>query len=349
MASTVGGAPLALLVALCANLAAGGAQVALPPVSDTPADLQLRLAFAPEFAQRTGWVTEFRCAAGRASRLLEPVLGRRLRVRDQVLWRAPSNRDDLYALRSQLVATVKHGDADLVVGLIPIATEGAAGGTRFIEDGLASYSHGYLVLRVGSELCETGSLLAHEIAHVFGGVHRAGPGNLMDPRAPGERLDELNLALLMHRNRLVRQQDPPLRGEQLRRMWRLAQADLSAAETWLQVGVLAAEMAQPEPACRYYERALAIRPALRLAWVNLGHARMQLGHFDGAENAYLKAIELAPADGLLHNNLAVVYLSTGRPTLAAEALERALTLGYEVAQPLRHAVAAAVVGAKYPS
>lgn len=331
------------LVVLLGLPFANAAPQAVAPASGAAVELQVRVAFAPEFAQRPGWAADFRCAVGRASRLLEPVLGRRLKVRDQVVWRAPVKRDDLYELRSQIVSSVEHGGADLVVGLIPIDSSSGAGATHFVEDGLASYSHGYLVLRVGSDLCETGALLAHEISHVFGGVHRAGAGNLMDPNAPGQRFDELNLALLaLHRDRLVRQQEPPLRGEQLRRMWRLARADLAAATTWLEVGVLAAQMKQPEPACRHYERALEISPTLRQAWINLGHAQLQLGHLDVAENAYGKAVELQPADGLLHNNMAVIYLSTGRPNRAAEALEQALALGYDVALPLRQAVAAAV-------
>jgi len=50
----------------------------------------------------------------------------------------------------------------------------------------------------------------------------------------------------------------------------------------------------------------------------IDHARLQLGAFERAEQAYDHALELDANDGLLHNNLAVIYLSTGRPRRATE-------------------------------
>ena len=96
---------------------------------------------------------------------------------------------------AQLVRGVDHGGADIVVALIPTDEPQQRDG-QFVEDGLAAYSRGYVVLRVGSELCQSGRLLAHEIAHIFGGIHRFGAGNLMNPTAPGTRIDELNGVLL---------------------------------------------------------------------------------------------------------------------------------------------------------
>ncbi len=331
----------ALLLVFVANLSLLGArepQSAEPQPEPGP-ELQVRIAVVPGLAQQRGWYGEFQCAVSRASRLLESAGGRKLRVRDRVPWSGFSGDEDLYALRAELVRGVDHGDADIVVGLIPAAATDQGIGSQFVEDGLAAYSRGYVVLRVGPELCDAGQLLAHEIAHIFGGIHRAGAGNLMDPTAPGSRIDELNGALFdLHRERLIRDHEPPLGGEMLRMMWRLARADVSSAATWSRVGVLAATMGKHEAACEHYQRALGIDPRHRVAWVNLGHARLQLGHFAAAEEAYLEALALDPDDGIVHNNLAVVYMSVKRPKRAAASMNRALELGYNVPQALRDTI-----------
>ncbi len=332
--------------ALAAVLAASGAAPAQSanPTGEIGADLELRVAVVEDLARQRGWYAEFQCAAARASRLLETAIGRKLRVRDRVPWTGYSGDDDIYALRSQLVRQVAHEDADIVVGIIPTGAGGPSTRT-FIEDGLAAYSRGYAVLRVGSELCESGRLLAHEVAHIFGGIHRAGDGNLMDPTSPGSRIDELNEALFdLHRDRSVRHAEPPLSGEMLRMMWRLARADVDAAETWLRVGVLAATMGKHEPAGKHYARALSIDPELRVAWVNLGHARLQLGEFAAAEHAYKAALSLDPDDGMVHNNLAVVYMSVNRPQRAAASMRRALELGFDVPRELREAIRRSIGG-----
>jgi len=308
-------------------------------------ELQVRIAAAPDIAQQPNWSSGLHCATLRASQLLQSAIGRGLRIRDRVAWRAAPTSEGPRTLRSHLIRNVDHEGADLVVGLVSASAVTPIADFGLREDGLAAYSQGYLVLRVGQPLCDAGRLLAHEIAHIFGGIHRPGEDNLMDPQAPGTEIDELNAALFkLHRDRMIRTQRPPLQGEMLRMMWRLARADLGAATTWLRVGVLAATMGKPEAACGHYERALSIDPSLRTAWVNVGHARLQMEEFEAAEEAYDTALELDPDDGAVHNNLAIVYLSTGRPRRAQAAMNRALELGYDVPAGLREAIRASVGG-----
>lgn len=325
-------------ITLALTLAAAG--IAAPVRQDgSGSDLQLRVAYTPSYARQPGWSSQLDCAVKRASSLLEDALGRRLRIAERTLWRAPAGEQNPYVLRAHLIRNVPAGDADLVLGLLPTELPDDVAAAPFEEEGLAAYSQGYVVLRAGRDLCVSGRLLAHEIAHIFGGVHRAGAGNLMDHAASGDAIDELNAALFaLHRDRDVRRQPPPLRGPDLRMMWGLARADTAAGDTWLRVGVLAARMGKSEAACGHYERAVAIDPDLRDAWVNLGHARLQLGDLVSAEEAYQRALALGEADGVVHNNLAVIYLSTGQIERAAVAVARALELGYDVPEPLREAI-----------
>ena len=334
------GAVIAVLTPMAAGTFALGLSARALAQSASGPDLTVRVAVTPEITRMPGWAAGFRCALSRASRILEPGLGRKLAAADRVTWSGAGGRDDLYELRAHMVDSVEAGGASLVVGLVAAQGANAPAGAPIVEDGLASYSHGYVVLRVGTDLCAAGRLLAHEIAHVFGGIHRSGAHNLMDHGAAGEEFDELNAALLsLHADRMVRGEPPPLRGESLRMMWRLTRADIESAGTWTRVGVLAARMGKHGAACQHYERALSLSPTLREAWVNLGHARLQLGQFESAEESYLQALAIDADDGLLHNNLAVIYLSTGRTERAAAALERALDLGYDVPEQLRRAIA----------
>lgn len=304
--------------------------------------LQMRVAVAPALARQPGWYREFHCATRRAGRLLRGALGRDLRLRDRVTWSGARDSEGLAELLARLVGGIGHEGADIVVGLVPRSTPRRRADPIMRDHGEASYAQGYVVLRAAAPLCEADRLLAHEIAHVFGGVHRRGSDNLMDPDVPGTRVDELNAALFdLHRGRLVRAQAPPLRGEALRMMWRLSGADTAAADTWLRVGVLAARMGDPAAASRHYERALAIAPQLRTAWVNLGHARLQAGSLAGSAEAYFEALALDPNDGVVHHNLAIIYLSTDRPKQARASINRAIELGEEISPRLRSAIRAA--------
>jgi tetratricopeptide (TPR) repeat protein len=343
--SRVIGVVTAMCMLQAAAASAGATPTATRSLQDSAPTLYLRVAVTPQIAQQRGWYRDFQCATLRASNILESALGRELRIRDRVTWNEPADVASLRDLRSQLIRTIDHGGSDLVVGILPGLTARSAAMTRIQEDGLAAYSQGYLVLRAGTPLCDAGSLLAHEIAHIFGGIHRRGVDNLMDPLSPGTKVDELNAALFdLHRERLIRLQEPPLRGEMLRMMWRLTRADLGAADTWLKVGVLAATMGRTEVACEHYQRALSIDPRHRTAWVNLGHARLQQERFDAAERAYNAALDLQADDGAVHNNLSVIYLSTGRPDRAKASMERALELGYDVPEGLRRAIRESIGG-----
>ncbi|MGD8328012.1 MAG: hypothetical protein PVJ49_01170 [Acidobacteriota bacterium] len=309
-----------------------------PPTAAGP-ELQVRVAAVPELVRQPGWFSGFHCATARASELLAMAVGRRLHIRDRVVWVDAPIDGEVSELRRHLIRNVEDDGADLVIGLVPAVATPPVTGIGRHDDGLAAYSQGYVALRVGRPLCNVGRLLAHEVAHIFGGIHRRGDDYLMDPLTPGTRVDELNAALFeLHRDRMIRTQQPPLQGEMLRMMWRLTSADLDSAITWLRVGALAATMGKNEIACRHYERAAAIDPTLRTAWVNLGHARLQLEQFSAAEDAYLAALDLGTGGGLVYNNLAVVYLSLGRLRRARESMNHALELGYDVPAGLRQAI-----------
>lgn len=297
--------------------------------------LLVRVAYSVELRRRPGWAEEFRCALSRAAGYLAPGLDRELKVKGRVPWIGGSQAVSVYDLRESLVSSVEPGDADLVVGLasaIGRETIDRLFEAQTEDEGLSSYTHGYVVLRVSTDnLCDAARLLAHELAHVFGAVHRTAPSYLLDQEGTGVDLDPLNLALMaLHQDRAFGPGRAPLDGESLRTLWRLASARAEAARTWLIVGSLAALMGKPEAALRHYQGALDKDPTLTQALVNLGHATFQMGDLKRAEGYYQRALEQGPDDAVVHNNLAAIHYSRGEDHKAVQSLRRALALGYPV-------------------
>jgi tetratricopeptide (TPR) repeat protein len=280
--------------------------------------------------------------------VLAPFTDRPVEIVDRVVWLGGSTDATAYELRQRLVRDVDPGEAEIVIGL---ATGGGSlprsgvwgGGEVRVEEGLAHYTRGYVVIEVDAgDICEGYRLLAHELAHVFGGVHRTGDELLMTTGGSGVEIDPLNEALFsLHADRQFGPSLAPLSGEELRTMWRLASADIEQPTTWLVVGILAARMGKAEAACGYYQRALDIAPDFAAAHANLGHAEFQLGDYDSAERRYLRALELAPGISMVHNNLAAIYYGRGRPEEAVPHLRAALILGFDVAPDFIAAVESA--------
>ncbi|MFQ5745134.1 MAG: hypothetical protein ACE5HV_16360, partial [Acidobacteriota bacterium] len=252
--------------------------------------LRIRVAYAPELRNRPAWFAKFKCAAAKASTILEPVIGRQLQVEGKVPWLRVAKWDSLPALRADLVREIDAEGADIVVGLALAAAseEFQSEPNAFlpVEEGIAHYYRGYVVLAVRRpDLCRLSRLLAHEIGHLFGGVHRRGENYLMGMGHLGTKIDALNAELFsLHRGRRFGNRTPPLGREDLRMMWRLSEASLDSPRTWLVLGVLAAHMGKHEAAAAYYETALGYcdtaaeaEPACGVACVNLGHEHAKLG------------------------------------------------------------------------
>ena len=333
--AVVAGAVWIFWGALVASASLAGETAARP--------LTLRIAYSPELRRVHGWSVGLDCAVNRAGGILEETVGRGLTIRSKVPWSGAAVGRSARELREALADEIEPEGADLVVGLgvharkpppgprpEGILTEPSLDFTR--DEGLANYTMGYLALDVrGEEPCVIYRLLAHEIAHLFGGVHRRGRNLLMDPAGVGIDGDPLNAELFaLHRDRSFGVGKAPLAGDDLHTMWRLARAAVDDAQTWLVVGVLAARMGQPVAAARHYERALSIDPDHQQALVNLGHVQLQVGALRAAEVSYLRALEIASGGALVHNNLAAVYYALGTPEKAFAHLARALAQGFDV-------------------
>ena len=73
-------------------------------------------------------------------------------------------------------------------------------------------------------------------------------------------------------------------------------------------------------------------------WLSLGSAYFRSGKLSDAEQAYLSAITVDPKLGEAHNNLAVVYMETGRLDQAEKALKAAEKSGMRVSPALKEEI-----------
>jgi tetratricopeptide (TPR) repeat protein len=90
------------------------------------------------------------------------------------------------------------------------------------------------------------------------------------------------------------------------------------------LGIVLHKSGQPADAIDAYRQALQSAPDDALLWNNLGSAQRATGDGDGAADSFRRAVELAPQLGAAWYNLGKMYKAQGRLELARPALERAL-------------------------
>jgi tetratricopeptide (TPR) repeat protein len=91
-----------------------------------------------------------------------------------------------------------------------------------------------------------------------------------------------------------------------------------AAQEYSNMGNALVELNRPGEALFYFERALAIDPALPSAHHGLGHAYVALGRLDESRHAFERAVELAPASPhFLRSLVDAKTVTPGDPQLAA--------------------------------
>ena len=100
----------------------------------------------------------------------------------------------------------------------------------------------------------------------------------------------------------------------------------AGADAWLAAVIAAEQVGRLDSARRGYAAALGRWPGNPVAHAGLGNAAYARGDFPAAERAFRDALDLAPRDAGLWNNLAYTLAQLGRHEAALEAIERALAL-----------------------
>jgi len=183
--------------------------VGVADAQSTDAPIRLLIAADHQIRGEREWLRGLSLVVAEAEDLLYPYLGRPLEVVRTVPWQGSVRQPSADPLLQDLMSSVPRTDADIVVGFVRAYSFQGFTESGAKARGLANYRNAYVVLLLGGRLgsnrtpiSEIGSLLAHELAHVFGAVHRRGADLLLAPGGEGTRIDALSAALIgMHRER----------------------------------------------------------------------------------------------------------------------------------------------------
>jgi tetratricopeptide (TPR) repeat protein len=110
------------------------------------------------------------------------------------------------------------------------------------------------------------------------------------------------------------------------------------SEAYGNIGFVELQRGNVDEAIKNLERATFFNFRYIQAFTNLGNAYLMKGRIDDAIEAAHKALKLAPDFAPAHNNLAIAYLEKNEDALAVEHFDRAVALGYEVADPIRREI-----------
>jgi Tfp pilus assembly protein PilF len=92
------------------------------------------------------------------------------------------------------------------------------------------------------------------------------------------------------------------------------------------IGTIAAQSGKPDSATTMLKQSLKLDSTRVAAAVNLMNLQIQSGDFADAEELAGRILESGERSGLIWYQMAIVYLNTGRRSLALEALDSALLI-----------------------
>jgi tetratricopeptide (TPR) repeat protein/peroxiredoxin len=98
------------------------------------------------------------------------------------------------------------------------------------------------------------------------------------------------------------------------------------ANSWNNLGLLAAREGRTEEAIGYFQEALKLSPDHLIALDNLGSAYRQQKRWDDARKTYERALELSPNDAEANYGLGMVFAQNDDTARAFDSLQRALKL-----------------------
>jgi tetratricopeptide (TPR) repeat protein len=101
------------------------------------------------------------------------------------------------------------------------------------------------------------------------------------------------------------------------------------------IGFVQLQKGNVDEAIAALERATAFNFRFIQALTTLANAYLMKGRIDDSIDTNLKALKVEPNFPVAHNNLAIAYLEKGDYRQAAEHCDKAVSLGYDVAEEVR--------------
>jgi tetratricopeptide (TPR) repeat protein len=158
-----------------------------------------------ECRQDPDWQIKIEACLSEASSAFERLFGIRVVPRKYEPWVSDDAAGSLATLVEELDAHADKENADVLLAFTAQENldKGHVGYSLFLE--------GIILSRYGQDLRALTRILKHELGHLFGGVHAADPGSVMDSFLQGDAFDRLNReGMALWRERLFNTVEFPL-------------------------------------------------------------------------------------------------------------------------------------------
>jgi tetratricopeptide (TPR) repeat protein len=168
-------------------------------------EIRAKILADEECRQDPGWQLKIKDCLSGASSDFERWLGIRVVAWKYEAWESDDAAGSLETLAQELDAHADKENADVLLAFTAQENldRGHVGYSLFLE--------GMILSRYDRDLRALARILKHELGHLFGGVHVADPGSVMDPFLQGDSFDGLNKeGMALWRERLFNTVDFPL-------------------------------------------------------------------------------------------------------------------------------------------
>jgi tetratricopeptide (TPR) repeat protein len=335
--------------------------------------INLKIAADEELRMMLTWQLDIKKLIQTISKDFDQHFGIQFNIKRFENWTSDNSKHTTFDLLNDLRKKVLHEDCDIVIGFT------SQENIKNDIFGVATYLHGFIVLRKFKEISRMDTLLKHELCHVFGVADLYEKNSIMNIKAPGYEFDEFTSRIIfLNKYRNFNSNTFPLSNEKLkevisiyeqRKVLNSEEADIhfslamfyfqlldyqSTLKECLQViqmnpdspealhliGMAYRRQGKIDQAINEYRKVLQLQPTLPEIRYNLGITYNEKGMIDRAIEEYTKAVELNPNYADAYSNLGDLYVEKKMADEAIENCQKALELNPQSAKALSHLGAA---------
>lgn len=229
------------------------------------------------------------------------------KIEEFVYWNPEAHPASMYCHLNDLRRKVHKGGNDIVIGII------SNDRTADITAGLASYHHGFIILKNLKSKKAMSYVLKHELCHMFGAVDTSEKDSIMNVEGVGFEIDEFTKdAILLNKQRGFDQNNYPLPKsgiyEAIKLYKRRAELNLGEPELHLVLASLYLEKQDLRPALMHCQRAIELKPELMGIHIIIGNIHLKKGEAEKALRAYKKSALILSELPEIHFNMGLAYI-----------------------------------------
>jgi tetratricopeptide (TPR) repeat protein len=247
------------------------------------------------------------------------------KIEEFVFWTPEVNPASMHSHLNDLSRKVHKESNDIVIGII------SNDRTKDITAGLASYLHGYIILKNFKSKTAMTSVLKHEVCHMYGAVDIHEKDSIMNIENLGCEFDEFTRdIILLNKHREFDPNAYPLpescMDEAIKLYKKRAELNLGEPELHLVLASLYLEKQEPNLALAQCLTAIELKPELTGIHILIGNIHLKMGEAAMALNAYRRASQIFPQLPEIQFNMGLAYTHMGKIEDAISAYCRTIEL-----------------------